>query len=268
MPEEKALIPFKEFLERVHPSLESNVSGLWKSPLASLVLSGQAPIELIRPDLRLHCERCEGERTFRCEAEKVLLRMESANTRVISYFCGDCREQEKSFSLSLIVNSHGSGIAFKYGEKPPFGVPVPNKLLRLFGDDRENFLKGRRCENQGLGVGAFAYYRRVVENRKNDIFEEIIRVCETVGAPRELVEELGGAKKEISFTKAMEQIKTALPEGLLIGGHNPLLALHNALSIHLHNESDAKCLESAHDIQLVLTDLIETRLEHLISANY
>jgi hypothetical protein len=33
--------------------------------------------------------------------------------------------------------------------------------------------------------------------------------------------------------------------------------LHNALSIGLHSETDAKCLEAAHDVRLVLTDLIE-----------
>ena len=60
-----------------------------------------------------------------------------------------------------------------------------------------------------------------------------------------------------SSLQAIKQIKTALPQGLLINGHNPLLALHNALSIGLHNESDAKCLEAAHDVRLVLTDLIE-----------
>ena len=97
----------------------------------------------------------------------------------------------------------------------------------------------------------------MVENHKNDIFDEIIKVCETVGAPQELIEELRSAKKENSFTKAIEQIKTALPQGLLIRGHNPLLALHNALSVGMHNESDAKCLEAAHDVRLVLTDLIE-----------
>jgi hypothetical protein len=87
------------------------------------------------------------------------------------------------------------------------------RQLRLFGNDRTNFLKGPQCENQGLGVGAFAHYRRVVENHKNEILEEIIRVCETVGAPQELIEQLGSAKKEISFTTAIEQIKTALPQG-------------------------------------------------------
>jgi hypothetical protein len=37
---------------------------------------------------------------------------------------------------------------------------------------------GRRAENQGMGIGAFAYYRRVVENQKNRIIAEIKRVAE------------------------------------------------------------------------------------------
>jgi hypothetical protein len=249
-----ARITFKHFLETVHPSVAKEVSCLWSDDRA---YSGHPMIRMSTPALRLHYERCSFERTFRSDTT-TSLKTESPTATVIEYLCGDCRNQRKSFYLWIYVRkTKGMGAAYKYGERPPFGVPVPNKMLRLFGKDRDNFIKGRQCENQGLGVGAFAYYRRVVENHKNEIFDEIIKVCETVGAPQELIEELGRAKKEISFTKAMEQIKTALPEGLRISGHNPLLALHNALSIGLHIESDARCLEAAHDVRLVLTDLLE-----------
>jgi hypothetical protein len=251
-PEQEAPIPFKQFLEAVHPSVSANVSGLWLRPE-----HGFASPPMATPDLRLHCQGCDGERTFRCIGQHTL-EPTSANARFITYQCGDCHKHVKSFSLYIIISkAFGVGVAYKYGERPPFGLPIPNKVLRHFGEDRDNFIKGRRCENQGLGVGAFAYYRRVVENHKNEIFDEIIKVCATVGASKELIEELGSAKKEISFTKAMGQIKTALPQGLLISGHNPLLALHNALSIGLHSESDAKCLEAARDVRLVLTTLIE-----------
>jgi hypothetical protein len=249
-----ARITFKHFLETVHPSVAKEVSGLWSDDRA---YGGHPIIRMNTPALRLHCDRCSGERTFRSDTT-TSLKTESPTATVIEYQCGDCRHQRKSFYLWIYIRkTKGMGAAYKYGERPPFGVPVPNKVLRLFGKDRDNFIKGRQCENQGLGVGAFAYYRRVVENHKNEIFDEIIKVCETVGASEELIEELGSAKKEISFTKSMGQIKTALPQGLLISGQNPLLALHNALSIGLHNETDAKCLETAHDVRLVLTDLIE-----------
>jgi hypothetical protein len=251
-PEQEAPIPFKQFLEAVHPSVAKDVSHLWSIDYS---WDGTQP-KMTVPELRLYCQQCDGERTFRSDATNGLSK-ETANVAFTRYLCGDCREYTKSFALLMTIGEEQAGVAYKYGEHPPFGVPVPNKVLRLFGEDRDNFLKGRQCENQGLGVGAFAYYRRVVENHKNEIFDEIIKVCETVGASQGLIGELARAKKEPLFTKAIEQIKTALPQGLLISGHNPLLALHNALSIGLHNESDARCLEAARDVRLVLTDLIE-----------
>jgi hypothetical protein len=224
-PEQEAPIRFKQFLETVHPSIAKNVSGLW-SPRR---ITGAAErLDINTPELRLHCGQCDGERTFRSDSNFGLSK-NTAQMGFLSYLCGDCRKQPKTFSLWAAAGETRGGIAYKYGEMPPFGVRVPNKVLRHFGDDRENFIKGRQCENQGLAIGAFAYYRRVVENHKNEIFGEIIKVCETVGASKELIEELGSAKKEISFAKAMGQIKTALPQGLRINGHNPLLALHNAL---------------------------------------
>lgn len=247
-----APISFKEFLERTHPSVVKVVSGAWVQRRSSNGVS----VHLNTPELRLHCAVCDGERTFRSQDDPYL-KTDEPNLRYIGYRCGDCRKHVKTFSLWVRTGDGGAAHTYKYGEKPPFGIPVPNRVLRLFGQDRDNFIKGRQCENQGLGVGAFAYYRRVVENHKNEIFEEIIRVCETVNASAELIEELRRAQQEISFEKSLAQIKTALPQGLLVEGKNPLLALHGALSVGLHQETDAECLEAAHAVRLVLTDLVD-----------
>jgi hypothetical protein len=255
----EAAISFKEFLETVHPSVEKKVSGLWQW---ERVFPGPPSVPVARldtPDLRLPCSNCEGERTFRCDGQPPELRFDVANGRFLMYLCGDCHRVTKWFSIWIVPSKEaGSGTVYKYGEMPPFGgIPVPNKLLRLFGRDGETFLKGRQCENQGLGIGAFAYYRRVVENHKNDLFDKIIKVCEMVGASQELIAELGIAKNEFLFTKSVDHIKTALPQGLLIDGQNPLLALHGALSVGLHNETDEECLQAARAVRLVLSDLVE-----------
>jgi hypothetical protein len=117
------------------------------------------------------------------------------------------------------------------------------------------FLKGRQCENQGLGIGAFSYYRRVVENHKEQLFDEIIKVAgkiapETVGALR-------SAKAQPQFLNALDSVKDIFPQGLLINGHNPLTLLHSALSEGLHAQSDEECLQSAQDIRIVLSELAE-----------
>jgi hypothetical protein len=247
-------IPFREFLEAVHPSVVKEVSGL----LEEKSVPGGRRWDLVTPDLRLHCPNCGGEQTFRRNEDCPSLALNAINLLFVWYLCSDCRKATKLFSLSIAPSKDARrGRAYKYAEDPPFGVPVPNKLLRLFGSDGKTFLKGRQCENQGLGVGAFAYYRRVVENHKNDLFNEIIRVCETVDAPQELIAELGSAKNEVSFTRSMDHIKVALPQGLLINGQNPLLALHGALSFGLHNETDEECLKAASAVRLVLSDLVE-----------
>lgn len=247
-----ATVTLKEFLEKTHPSVVKPIADLWQMREGSYKTR-----VIVSPSLRLHCQICEGERTFRNSRNPSFDTDDAVSTFSLSYTCGDCHKQPKYYSLWVEFESKPAGKIYKYGELPPFGVPVPNKVLRLFGKDSEMFLKGRQCENLGYGVAAFAYYRRVVESHKNDIFDEIIKVCRTVKAPEELIKELQAAKEEIAFTKSIEKVRSALPQGLLINGHNPLLALHGALSVGLHDESDDACLEAAHAVRLVLTDFVE-----------
>ena len=140
---------------------------------------------------------------------------------------------------------------------PPFGPPTPARLITLIGGDRELFLKGRRAENQALGIAAFAYYRRVVENQKARILGEMLRVATLVNAEESLIEELKAAQAESQFSKSVEMIKHGIPQVLLIQGHNPLTLLHGALSQGLHEKSDEHCLELATSIRVVLTELAE-----------
>lgn len=202
----------KEFLEKVHPSVAKQVADLWTYRNVNLS-HGERVIGA--PDLRLHCQVCEGERTFRCAEPPTASMKSNQATCNLRYRCGDCHEQVKFYSLWVEFHEKAGGKVYKYGELPSFGVPIPNKVLRLFGKDASIFLKGRQCENLGYGVGAFAYYRRVVENHKNDIFDEIIKVCRTVHAPEDLINELQDAKKEVSFTKAIDKVRSALPQDSL-----------------------------------------------------
>jgi hypothetical protein len=145
----------------------------------------------------------------------------------------------------------------KFGELPAFGPPTPPALLRLLDNEQTYYLKGRRAESQGMGIAAFAYYRRVVENRKNDFIDEIIRVARHLGADEATVRILETAKLENSFAKSVEIVKPAIPSPLLLrGGHNPMTLLHTALSEGIHTESDEDCLSLAGDIRNVLIDFV------------
>lgn len=250
-------VPFAEFLEATPPGQLKKVSGL----LTRKHSQGGSYYELVTPELSLHCttESCNGTRFFRfSDGDRIVRDADKHTLTFFTYICSNCRRGRKVFALHAFADGDPitSGSCIKFGENPSFGPPTPTRLLRLFGPDRET-LKGRRCENQGLGIGAFGYYRRVVENHKNQIFDEIIRVAEKVGAPTATIETLKAGRSETQFSRALSSVKDAMPQVLLIGGQNPMTLLHSALSAGLHEQDDERCLELAHDVRVVMSELAE-----------
>jgi hypothetical protein len=214
------------------------------------------------PEIQLHCdhENCNGIRFFRCvSGSEKRLEEKDYEFFYVTYRCSNCQRVEKIFSLAAKVDEDAkpSGECYKFGELPTYGPPVSPKLIKLIGPDRDEFLKGRRCENQGLGVGAFIYYRRVLEKQKNRILGEIIKVSEKIGADEEKITLLKSAMTETQFSKALYMAKGAMPESLLINGHSPIMLLHSALSEGVHALTDEQCLELAGSVRVVLGELSE-----------
>lgn len=245
-------ITFAEFLESVPPSQVRQVTDLYRKP-------NSGPPVLSTPQLQLHCtsEKCNGLRFFRYFGQSAYLTLNQPSLLYLTYRCSNCLEQHKIYSISVTVEPDYVGRCYKFGESPPYGPPTPARLIRLFGKNREIFLKGRQCENHGLGIGAFTYYRRVVESHKDQILGEIIRVSKKLGAPPEKIKALENAQRETQFSKALASVKDALPPVLLINGQNPLTLLHRALSKGVHQLSDEECLQIAHDVRVVLVELAD-----------
>lgn len=103
----------------------------------------------------------------------------------------------------------------KFGEYPAFGPRIPSRLLRTFESDKELFFKGRQAENQGLGVGAFAYYRQIVERQFARLLEKMAEAAKSLGASDDLAI-LVQASKDNQFTKAVNTVKDHIPEGRAI----------------------------------------------------
>ena len=244
---------FSEFLQNTPPNQPVHISDL---------VDPHSSERINAPDLILHCshESCDGDRFFRCIdgwTNRPFLSQDAVKHLYIRYQCDNCKNTKKVYSLAAIITTIPSGMCFKFGEYPPYGAPVPPRLIKLIGPDREIFLKGRRCENQGLGIGAFAYYRRVVENQKNRILEEIIKVSKKIGASQDKIDTLSDAIEETQFSTALNMAKDAIPESLLIDGHSPMRLLHRSLSRGVHELSDEECLELASTVRLVLAELSE-----------
>lgn len=245
---------FSDFLEQIPPGVTLEIEDLFKGATATSTHT------LSNTDIQLYCESetCNGIRFFG-QSQGQAADHTSTQEIFLKYFCRNCRSRFKTFALR-IKKTGGvtfNGTAMKFGESPSFGPPVPARVIGLIGPDRDLFLRGRRCENQGLGIGAFSYYRRVVENQKSRLINEVATVARRLGATTEVLELFEKAARETQFSRAIDEIKTSIPQVLLIDGHNPLTLLHAALSEGLHGGTDDECLETATSIRVVLTELAE-----------
>lgn len=242
-----------KFLAQIPPNETVDIEELFKNDGSNVRITDK--------DVQLYCDsdECKGIRYFHLKYGPYDNISYGSKDTFLSYWCRNCQHMGKTFSVKLIQPEKASlnGKAMKYGESPPFGPFTPSKVITLIGPDRDLFLRGRRAENQGLGIGAFAYYRRVIENQKARLITEISKVAKRLGASQDLLDRFDKAAKEIQFNKAIKDIKDVMPATLLIDGHNPLALLHSALSEGIHEETEEKCLEMATSIRLVLTELAE-----------
>ncbi|EOQ94829.1 hypothetical protein LEP1GSC195_0920 [Leptospira wolbachii serovar Codice str. CDC] len=169
------LISLNEFLENHPPSQIVTVNNLYTINKDNY---GEIHWYLNRPELNLHCssDKCNGVRFFRnTESLKIELDVNKEKLVFLTYKCSNCQTSSKIFSVIVYPENEKIGKICKFGEIPFYGPPTPSKLINLIGPDREIFLKGRQCENQSLGIGAFIYYRRVVENQKKQNSNENFR---------------------------------------------------------------------------------------------
>ncbi|MDE0690328.1 MAG: hypothetical protein OXI61_19375 [Candidatus Poribacteria bacterium] len=251
-----------EFLQSTPPNQWRHISNL---SVQQNVGPYPSSVRINTPYLELHCSSdfCNGVRFFRCtnifSSTGTYLEKNKQNYLYVTYQCSNCQMTQKVYSLAvmLFTDEQSYEMCCKLGEIPPYGPPLPSRLIKLIDPDRDIFLKGHECENQGLGIGAFTYYRRVVENQKNRILAEIVKVSEKIGVPQDKIDTLREAIKETRFSKALEMAKDVMPESLLIDGHSPIRLLYRALSRGVHELSDEECLKLANSIRLVLGELSE-----------
>ena len=193
-------ITLKEFFENTPPGKAVKIKNISKRQNSNNYLNLTA--------IELHCEtnECNGVRFF--NPQDVHIGGINAYKEVfLTFICRNCNKGSKKYAFLVELGESASDNSLlKLGEIPPFGPPTPARVMSLIGEEREYYLKGRRAENQNLGIAAFAYYRRVVENQKTRIIDEIIRVGKKVGASEEILNDLDKARHETQFSSRLTHL--------------------------------------------------------------
>lgn len=253
-PDQQVSVEWSDFLQEQPPG---NFVLVLKATVLPQV--GLQDHKLKIPELKLHCpsQTCGNYMFFNCDDYGGIVQTGKWLNTYLTYSCRNCGDFSKMFSIAIQLIDWQTCKAYKFGEIPPFGPPIPSRVIRLIQPDRELFLSGRRCENQALGIGAFSYYRRVVENQWERLVDEIIKVGKALNVSEAVLVALAEARNENQFSKSVSNLKNAFPPALLINGQNPLVLLHSALSQGVHDLSDEQCLGLAKSIRVVLVELAE-----------
>lgn len=168
------------------------------------------------------------------------------------YLCTHCQKFERLFYVK--IDENGKWL-MKIGQHPAWEIKGEPNVERLLGKQSSYYIKGLVCESQGYGIGAYSYYRRIIEEIIDDLLDEISDLLSG--------DELAKYKHALDLTKKtiitqdkIELVKDLLPPILRPDGMNPLSTLHSMLSQGLHAESDEVCLEYAETCRKILVFLV------------
>lgn len=224
---------------------------------------------LNQPAIQMYCysESCMGYRFFDLNSSNHIHPATTVQYIFMTYKCRNCRRSPKTFALrSMSVDQGSPSVVIKMGEFPFYGSQLSPKFLTFLGADRDLFIQGHRAETSGFGIGAFSYYKKAVENQKSNLIREIGKIAQQMGADEDTLRKFAQAESEPQFGQATAEIRSLIPQSLLIHGQNPLNLLRSALSEGVQAQSDAECLEVATSIRVIMTELAE-RLSSALHDN-
>jgi len=220
--------------------------------------------KILFPGIRLFCSVCNAEHTFTLKQPVFANRQANqlpppqnpvavaGKIALLEYTCASCNDYRQSY---LIYFDPKLQFIIKAGQYPPWVVSVERGLADVLGAYTETYQKGLVSEAQGYGIGAYAYYRRIVEQIIDSLLDTIDELIE--GERREIYDRaLAETKRVGSAAEKIALVKDLLPSSLRPEGMNPLGILYDALSAGIHARTDEECLELACSIRETLIFLI------------
>jgi hypothetical protein len=144
----------------------------------------------------------------------------------------------------------------KVGAFPEIKI-IPDKIVtKYFKKDTNIFYyKGLNALNQNFGIGAFAYFRRIIEKELINIITDIKSLPDSHSAEIEklLIKHIENPKISTIYDNIFEH----LPNSLKVLGDNPIKLLYNQTSEGLHSLTEEECLEKANSILQLLNFVIK-----------
>lgn len=179
----------------------------------------------------------------------------SSGTTSLVYSCVSCRIESHEFLLEHKVTDTIIKIQ-KYGQLPRRKLERNSTLQKFFKIDAEYYEKALISLNNGYGIAAFAYFRRIIEINISELLDLLQDDLDSTDNSNPLRLALDELRKESPMSDKIKIANNALPDYLKPDGLNPLGKIYSSLSEGVHALSDENCLKNAENLQACISFLI------------
>ena len=144
----------------------------------------------------------------------------------------------------------------KTGQLPAFERNPEKEVLDYLNDeDKENYKKALSNLSVSYGIGAFAYFRRIIENEIKKIVKDISQLdFEDSDKVKTAWNEY---EKNHQMSNLIDNINPYIPKSLKEIDDNPIRLLYEQLSGGIHEYSEDVCLEKARQVDTILRYVIK-----------
>lgn len=221
---------------------------------------------------RLYCSVCKTEQPFRkpdheswywgmdkyasdAKSKQVLGKLDLLHNGVfpIELVCQECKKQRSYFFVHVDVERNK---VTKSGQMPLWLPRVEKDIAQELGTSLFFYQRGLRCLNESFGIGACAYFRRMVEDYVNPLLRLLREFKAEQGANAKQLAEIDEVISSKDFSAKTKYASEICPESLNVGGINPLKKLHDLLSYNIHVGSEAEATEIALQLRTTIEYVI------------
>ncbi|MFI5128478.1 MAG: hypothetical protein ACHQFX_00745 [Chitinophagales bacterium] len=132
---------------------------------------------------------------------------------------------------------------------------LPDEISFFLSDEsRELYEKALKNLDWEFGMGALAYFRRLIQNEVEKIIEALSNQYSSQG--NKIAEALSNYKQLRQRTRFVEEITPFLPKSLQDHGANSLSMLYDAASMGIDELTETECIKKSKDIDTLFRYLV------------
>lgn len=179
----------------------------------------------------------------------------------VRYVCRNCGKQLINYWIDWTEND-GVFTFIKAGQWPALTIEPSLVVTKALGEDDTSLYK-KALINASIshGLGALAYFRRVIENKVNVLLDLVEEAAKAAQIHEDELKNIAEVKASKHVDVKIEYAAKILPTHLRPGGHNPLERLYGVASAGLHGESDSDCVGLFQEYRAAFEFLVQNLTE-------